>query len=146
MDINGAATVLGFAYFLIKASRGSSCTWQNYWPTWYAKNNILKVKHRFQINRHCKLQNITKSIIGCWKLNFDRILLTNCNNNRLVGIYRWMGWATPWQPVQFWQFRCLQWNRTSAERSGSWTTQSTHLATIQFGPGPGPAVIVRNHF
>jgi hypothetical protein len=35
-------------------------------------------------------------------------------------------------------------NRTRIDSSGLLTTQTTHLATVQFGPGPGPEATVRN--
>jgi len=67
------------------------------WP----KYIILKVKHGFQMNRYCSLQNFQKPIIGCWKRDLDKILSRNCKKKSLIPIYRWTRWATSWQPAQF---------------------------------------------
>jgi hypothetical protein len=55
------------------------------------KYHISKVKHKYQIDRYCKLLNKQKHIVGCWKRDFDKILLTTCKFKRLIGIYRWTG-------------------------------------------------------
>jgi hypothetical protein len=42
------------------------------------KYNISQEIHEFQINWYGKLHSIQTCIIGCWKCDFDRILLTDC--------------------------------------------------------------------
>jgi hypothetical protein len=103
---------------------------------------ILKLKHRYQINRYCKLLNKQKLNNGCWKLDFNKILLTHCKYKSLIWIYRWTHCATRWQPTQFRRVQSLPWNRTRVGSSGLLTTRTTNLATDQFGPGPGPKVTV----
>jgi hypothetical protein len=93
------------------------------------------VKHRYQINRYCKLLNKQKLINGCWKLHFDKILLTYCKYKSLIWIYRWTRCATRWQPAQFRRVGSLRWNRTWVGSSGLLTTQTANLATVRFGPG-----------
>jgi len=51
-------------------------------PEWQ-KYNLSKVKHRFQSNRYCNLQSMQQHIIGCWKRDFDKILLTNSKTRAL---------------------------------------------------------------
>ena len=108
------------------------------------KYHILKVKHRYQINRYCKLLNKQKLINGCWKLDFDKILLTHCKYKSLIWINRWICCATRWQPTQFRQVGSLSWNRTRVSSSGLLMTRTANLATVRFVPGPGPEVTVRN--
>ena len=103
--------------------------------------NISKVKHGFQNNRNCKLQNMQKRIIGCWKRDFDKIILTNCQNKSLIWIYRW----THWQPTQFRQAGSLPSNHTEVDWSGLLTTQTANLETFRFGPSPTPDVTFPNH-
>jgi hypothetical protein len=81
-----------------------------------------------------------KHIVGCWKRDFDKILLTHCKFSSLIWIYRW----TRWHSVQFRWVRSLPWNRTRVASSSLWTTSTTNLAMVQFGPGPQPDVTVRN--
>jgi len=103
-----------------------------------------RFQHGFQINRHCTLQSMQKCITGCWKHDFDKILLTNCKNKSRIWIYGWTRWATHWQPTQFRSARSIPSNRTQVDISGSVTTWTASLATDRFRPGPGPEVTVRN--
>jgi len=46
-------------------------------------------------------------ILGCWKHDFDKILLTYWNNKWLNWIYGWTRWANRWQPAPIemgWEF------------------------------------------
>jgi len=104
------------------------------------------VKHWYQINRYCKLLNKQKLINGCWKLDFDKILLTHCKYKSLIWIYRWTRCATRWQPTQFREIGSLPWNRTRVGSSGLLTTWTANLSTVRFGPRPGPEVTVRNRW
>jgi hypothetical protein len=83
MSVNGVSTVLGLTYLVITILHSSSCTKQNNWLPWYAKIHIRKENYRFQITRYCKLENMPQHIIGCWKRDFDKLLLTNCKNKYL---------------------------------------------------------------
>ena len=89
---------------------------------------ISKVKHRYQINWYCKLHNIQKHIIGCWKCHFDKILLTNCKHKCLIWIYRWTRWETCWHPAQFRCIGSLPSNRSQVYGSGVLTTQTANLS------------------
>jgi hypothetical protein len=126
-------------------SRLSSHSERNYWPPWLAKIQISQVKYRFEINLYCKLQSIQTHVIGCWKCYCGKILSTNSKNKSLVSIYRWTRWAIGWQSAQFRQVGILPLNCTQVDCSGLLTTQTANLATVRFGPGPGPEVTVRNH-
>ena len=106
--------------------------------------NISKVKHRFQINRYCKLECMQKHTIGCWNRDFDKILLTNSKNNSLIWIYGWTRWATCWQPAQFRRVGSSLMNCVGVDGSGLVITGTANLAMLRFGPGPGPEVKVRN--
>jgi len=108
------------------------------------KYNLSKVKHQFQINWYCKLQSMHKSILGCWKCDFDKILLTYSKNKSFIWIYGWTRWVTCWQPAQFRQVRSLPLNHTQVDHWGWLTTWTANLATVQFGPGTGPKVTVQN--
>jgi len=59
------------------------------------------MKHRYQINRYCKLVNKKRHINGCWKLDFDKIVLTNFKYKSLIWIWWCTSWITRWQPAQF---------------------------------------------
>jgi len=144
ISIQRVSTVLVLAYLVFKVSHGSSRSLRNYWPPWWAKYNASMVKHSFQINRYCKLQNMQKRIIGCWKRDFDNILLTNCNNRSLIWIYRWTCRATCWHPAQLRRVENIQSNRTWVDGSGLWTIRTATLATVWFGPWPEPEVTVLN--
>jgi len=100
--------------------------------------NKSKEKHGFQSNRYRKLQNLQKQIIGCWICDFDKILLSNCNNKSIMWIYRWTRWATRSQPGQFRQVGWTPLNHTLVDCSGVLITQTANLPTVQFGPWPGP--------
>ena len=56
------------------------------------------MKHRYQINRSCKLLNKHKHIIGCWKRDSDKILLTHCKYTSLIWIYRWTAGRPAYNP------------------------------------------------
>jgi len=145
MSVNGASTVLGLAYFVIKSSwdlRVHNC---NIDRLARQKYHISKVKYRYQITRYCQLLNKPKHIVGCWKCDLDKILLTHCKFKSRIWIYRWTRWATRWQPAQIRLVGSVPWNRTPVGSSGSLTTQTANLATAQFGPGPRHEVTVRNH-
>jgi len=145
MSVTGASTVLGVAYFVIKASRRFSRAYQYHWPqVAKQRHHLWKVKQRYQINRYCKLLNKQKHIVGCWKCNSDKILLTQCKYKSLIWIYRWTRWATGLQPTQFRWVGSLPWNLARVGSSGLWTTQTTNLAMVRFRHGPGPEVTVRN--
>jgi len=109
------------------------------------KYNIWKLKHGFQVDRYCKLQNIQKSIIGCWKCDFDNILWTNCKNNSLIWVYWRAGWVTRSQPPQLARVGRLWSNCTRLHGLCELMTWSTNLAIVQFAPAPRPKVTVRNH-
>jgi len=110
------------------------------------KYHISKVKHRYQINRHCKLLNKQKHVVGCCKCDSDKILLTHCNFKSLIWIYRWTRWATLWQRAQSRRVGSLPWNGTRVGSSGLMTTRTANLATVRFEPGSGPEVTVRNRW
>jgi len=64
-----------------------------------------------------------KVTIGCWKYDFDKILLWNSKNKSIIWIYRWTHWTTQWQHAQFnWVVRC-QLNGTRIDRVGVLTTR-----------------------
>jgi len=109
-----------------------------------SKYTILKVKHQFQINWYCKLQSMQQHIIGCWKRDFDKILLTNSKNKNLIWIYEWTRWVTRCQPTQCRWVASLPSNHTRVVGSGWLTTRTANLAIVQWSPGPGPKVKVRN--
>jgi len=108
------------------------------------KYNILKVKHRYHINRYCKLHNMQKRIIGRWKRDFDKVQLTNCKYKSLIGIYSWTHWATRWKHAQFRRVGSSPSNRTWVDSSSFLMTRPSNLATVQFVPGPGPKLTVWN--
>jgi len=78
-----------------------------------------------------------KPIIGCWKHDFDKILLTHCKNRNCIWIYRWTHWETRWQPPQFRRVGSWPSNRTRVGGLGLLTTWTANLKTVQFGPRPG---------
>ena len=110
------------------------------------KYNLSKVKHWFQINWYCKLQSMQKHILGCWKRDFDKILLTFSNNKSLNWIYGWTRWATGWQPAQFRWVGSLPLNRTWVDSSGVLMTRIANLAMVWVRPGPGLKVTVPNRW
>jgi len=59
-----------------------------------------------------------KHVLGCWKHDFDRMLLTCSKNMILNWIYGWTCWVTHWQPAQFRQVGSLPLNHTRVD--GSW--------------------------
>jgi len=75
-----------------------------------------------------------KQIIGCWICDFDKILLTNCNNRNLIWIYKW----THSQLAQSRRVRRFPLNPTQVDSLGVLTTRTPNLATGPIGPGPGP--------
>ena len=81
--------------------------------------NIWKVKHRFQTNRYCKLQSMPKHNIGCWKRDFNKILLTNSTNMSLIWMNGWTGCATSRQCTQFRRVGSLRSNCTRVDGSYS---------------------------
>jgi hypothetical protein len=89
-------------------------------------------------------RSIQNCNIRCWKCNFAMMLLTNSKNKTLIWMYRWTRWATCWQPVQFRCVGSLPSNRMQDNHSVLLTTQTANVATVMFGPGPGPEVTVRN--
>jgi len=97
------------------------------------KYHISKVKHRYQINRYCKLLNKQKRILGSWERDFDKILLTHCKYRSLIWIYTWTRWATCWQPAQFSRVRILPSNRTRVDGSCLLTNRTR---TQSDGPEP----------
>jgi len=99
---------------------------------------ISKVIHQFQFNRYCKLQSMQKHTIGCWKHNFDRILLTNTKNKILVWIYGWTHWATCWQPSQFRQVGRFPSNRTELTVRVYWHPVQPIWQWLGFDPDPDP--------
>ena len=108
------------------------------------KNTFLsKVKHRFQIDWYCKLQSMQKHIFGCWKCDFDKLLLTYSKNKSLNWISGWTRWATHWQPTQFRRVASLPSNHAQVDSLGLLTTWTANLATIRVEPGPGPEVMIR---
>jgi len=107
--------------------------------------NLFKDKHRFKINRYRKLQNMHKHIIGCWKCDFDKILLTNCKYRSRIWIYRWTHWSTLWQPAHSRRVQTIPSNSTWVDSLGLWMSRSAMLATVRFGHFPRPKVMVRNH-
>jgi len=48
------------------------------------KYNLSNVKHRFQIHWYCKLQSIQNHILGCWKLDFNKTLLTYSKTRAII--------------------------------------------------------------
>ena len=96
------------------------------------------MKHRYQINRYCKLLNKQKHIVGCWKGDSDRILLTHCKYKSIIWIYRWTRWATRLLPARFRWVGSLPWNRTRVGSLDVLTTQTANLATVRFGLDPDP--------
>jgi len=102
------------------------------------------VKHRYQIDRYCKLHNMQKRIIGCWKCDFDKILLTNCNQNSHIWIYNWTPSVTGWQPAQFRRVRIIPSNHIRVDSSDFLHTRTAILETVRFGPRPRHEVTVRN--
>jgi len=108
------------------------------------KYNLSKVKHWFQISWYCMLQSMQKHILGCWKRDSDKILLTYSKNKSLNWIDGWTHWVTCWQPTQFRQVGSLPSNGTQVDSSGLLTTRTASLATVQVGLKPGPGVTVRN--
>jgi len=109
------------------------------------KYNLSKVKHQFQINWYCKLQSMQKHIVGCWKCDFHKILLTYSKNKSLNWISGWTRWETHWEPAQFRRVTSLPSKRIWVDSSGLLPTRTANLATVQVAPGPGPKVTVRNH-
>jgi len=102
------------------------------------KYHISKVKYRYQIPWYCKLLKKQKHIVGCWKRDFDKILLTHCKIKSLIWIYRWTHWATRWQPALFRRVGSFPRNRTWVGSSGVLTTRTANLAPVQFGLDPDP--------
>ena len=84
-----------------------------------------------------------KHILGCWKRDFDKILLTYCTTMWLIWIYGWTWWATCCQPAQFRGVWSSPLKRTRVDSSGSLPSQTANLVAVRFGPGPGPDVTVR---
>ena len=93
------------------------------------KYHISKVKYRYQITRLCKLLNKQKHIVGCWKCDFDKILLTHCKFKNLIWIYRWTSWATRWQPTQ----------------TRTWSDSPEPLLTQTTGQNPDRWRVTRTH-
>jgi hypothetical protein len=110
--------------------------WQEY--------NIWTVKHRFQLHWYYKLQSVQKCIIGCWKRDSDKILITNNKHKSHTRNYRWTGRATHWQHTQFRPVWSLPSNSTQVDGSGSLTTTYTQCGNVRFGSRSGPEVTVRN--
>jgi len=79
-----------------------------------------------------------KHILGCWKHDFDKILLIYTKNKSLNWINGW----TRWKPTRFRRVGSLPSNCTRVDSSGSFTTQSAKVAMDRVGPGPGPEVTV----
>jgi len=105
--------------------------------------NITNVKHGFQINWYCELQNIQNHFIGCWKRDFYKIQSTNCINKSLIWIDQWSHWATPWQPAKFRQVGRIPLNRTRVDSWGYLTTHNANLAAAWFGHGPQTKLTVQ---
>ena len=80
------------------------------------------------MHRYCKLQSMQTHIIGCWKRDFDKILLTNSKNKSLIWIYGWTRWATRWQLTQFRWIGSLPTNRSRVDSPGIVTTWTANLA------------------
>ena len=76
-------------------------------------------------------------IIGCWKHDFDKILLTNCKNKSLIWIYRWTLWGSRWQPTRFGHVGWLPSNHTGVESASLLTSRAANVLTVQYGPVPG---------
>jgi len=98
MSVNRGSTVSVVAYFVIEALADLRVHTEIIDHPDRQKYNISKVKHLFQINRYCKLQNMQYHIIGCWQRDFDKILFTNSNDKSLIWICWWTRWVTCWQP------------------------------------------------
>ena len=98
----------------------------------------------FQNNQYCNVQNMQKVIVGCWKCDFDKILLLYSKNKSIIWIYRWTRWTTRWQPAQFRQVvRCPS-NCTRIDGSGALTTRTANVETGRFWPVPGSEAPVLN--
>jgi len=83
-------------------------------------------------------------ILGCWKRDFDKLLLTYSINMSLNWVYGWTRWATRWQPAKSRQVGTLPSNRIGVDSSCVFTTRTANVAKVQFWPGPGPEVMVQN--
>jgi len=108
------------------------------------KYNKPKEKHGFEINRYHTLRNMQRHSVGCWKHDFDKILLINCTNKWIIWIYSWTRWVTCWQPAQFRRVGSLPSNHTRIDGSGLLKTRTANLAMVQVRPRPGPEVMVWN--
>ena len=97
------------------------------------------------MNRYCKLQSMQTHIIGCSKRDFNKIILTNSNNKSHIQIYGWTHWATRLQHAQLRRVGNLPSNRTRDDGLGLLQTWTAKLATVRFGPGPGPEMTFRNN-
>ena len=101
-------------------------------------------KYWFQNNQYCNVQNMQKVIVGCWKCDFDKILLLYSENNSIIWIYEWTCWTTRWPPTQFrWVARC-QSNCNWIDSSGALTSRTANLETAWIRPVHGPKAPVRN--
>jgi len=79
-----------------------------------------------------------KVIVGCWKCDFDKILLLYSKNKRIIQIYRWNCFKPSWQPTHFRRVVRYPSNRTRIDALGLLTTRTANLETGQFRPIPGP--------
>jgi len=101
-------------------------------------------KYWFQNNQDCNLQTMQKVIIGCWKYNFDKIVLWNSKNKTIIWIYTLTRWTTCWQPARFRRVMRCPSSRTRIHGSGVLTTRTTNLKWGRFRPEPGPEALVQN--